>query len=52
MIYKYTLYGKVHNSDRIISYYASIPLGLAQEDLWSRVIAFSKAFDFLKLEVN
>lgn len=52
MIYKYSLHGKLHNTDRTISYSASIPLGLAQEDLWSRVMAFSKAFDFLKLEVN
>lgn len=52
MIYKYSLYGKVHNSDRTISYSASIPLGLAQEELWVRAMAFAKAFDLLKLEVN
>jgi hypothetical protein len=52
MIYKYSLYGRLHNSDRTITYTSSIPLGLAQEDLWKRVMAFAKAFDFLKLEVN
>lgn len=52
MIYAYTLHGKVHNSDRKISYYASIPLGISNEDLWERVANFAKAFKFLKLEVN
>lgn len=52
MIYKYSLYGKLHNSDRTITYTSSIPLGLAQEDLWERTMAFAKAFDFLKLEVD
>ena len=52
MIYKFTLYGKVHNTDRNISYYASIPLGISYEDLWEHVTDFAKAFDFVKLEVN
>ena len=52
MIYKYSLYGKLHDSNQTISYTASIPLGLAHEDLWKRVMAFAKAFDFLKLEVD
>jgi hypothetical protein len=52
MIYKYSLYGKIHNSDRTISYTASIPLGLPKEDLWDRVKSFSTAFDLIKLELN
>jgi hypothetical protein len=52
MIYKYSLFGKLHNSDRTISYSASIPLGLAMEDLLERVKSFSTAFDLIKLEVN
>lgn len=52
MIYNYSLYGKVHNSDRKVSYTATIPLGLPTEDFWQRVMAFGKAFDLLKLEVN
>jgi hypothetical protein len=52
MIYKYSLYGKLHNSDRTISYSASIPLGLPMEELWERVMAFSKAFDITKIDLN
>jgi hypothetical protein len=52
MIYKYTLYGKVHNSERPVSYSASIPLGLTQAELWERVMSFSKAFDLTKLELS
>ena len=52
MIYRYTISGKVHKSDRTISQSASIPLGLSVDDLMSKVTAFSKAFDLTKLEVN
>lgn len=51
MIYKYTLTGKIHNSDRIITSACSIPMGLSTEDFWTRAINFGKAFKLIKLEV-
>jgi len=52
MIYKYSLFGKLHNSDRTVSCTVSIPLGMSKDDMWERITAFSKAFDLTKLEVN
>lgn len=52
MIYKYSLFGKLHNSDRTVSCTVSIPMGLPKEDLLERVKSFSTAFDLTKLEVN
>ena len=52
MIYKYTLYGKVHNSERTVSCSVSIPLGLTQAEVWESVMSFAKAFDLTKLELS
>ena len=52
MIYKYAIFGKLHNTDRVISSAVSIPTGIHMEELCNRLTAFCKAFDFVKLEVN
>ena len=52
MIYRYSLHGKLHESGRAVSYAASIPLGLTQEELRNRIDAFSKAVKLDKLVIN
>lgn len=52
MIYKYAIFGKLHNTDTSISCMASIPTGIPVEELCTKLMAFCKAFDFVKLEVN
>ncbi len=52
MIYKYTIFGKLHNTNRGISHTVSIPMGLSVEEVCTRLTAFCKAFNFVKLEIN
>ena len=52
MVYKYTIYGKVHNSDRKISYSASIPMGISTDEMIDRIKAFAKSVDLIKFELH
>lgn len=52
MIYKYIITGKVHNSDRVITRSETFPRGLPLNDVYKRIDAFSKAFDFINFEMK
>jgi len=52
MILKYTLCGRVRNTGKPVFKYVSVPLGITQEELFSSVKAFKKAFEQVKVQIE